>query len=130
MTRVGPLSLNLGLAQQSKFLFLIEGGLRAAFLFASRTEAFYCFSDWRNPVSALSLRLPESLHKQAKQLSKDEGMSITQFITSAVAEKLAALMTETYLAERAVRGNREAFESVLAKVPDTEPDEHDGLELT
>lgn len=52
-------------------------------------------------------------------------MSIDQFVTSAVAEKLAALMTGEYLAERAARGNREAFESILAKVPDVEPDERD-----
>ena len=76
-------------------------------------------------MSALSLRLPESLHKQVKELAKNEGMSMDQFITSAVAEKLSALMTEEYLAERAARGNREAFERVLAKVPDVEPDEED-----
>ena len=76
-------------------------------------------------MSALSLRLPDSLHKRVKALAKDEGMSINQFITSAVAEKLAALMTEEYLAERATRGNREAFERVLAKVPDVEPEARD-----
>ena len=76
-------------------------------------------------MSALSLRLPESLHKQVKELAKNEGMSINQFVTSAVAEKLSALMTEEYLAERAARGNREAFEGVLAKVPDVEPNEED-----
>lgn len=76
-------------------------------------------------MSALSVRLPDSLHKQVKALAKDEGMSINQFVTSAVAEKLAALMTEEYIAERASRGNREAFERVLAKVPDVEPDEVD-----
>ena len=76
-------------------------------------------------MSALSVRLPESLHKQVKTLAKDEGMSINAFVTSAVAEKLAALMTEEYIAERAARGNREAFERVLAKVPDVEPAEED-----
>ena len=76
-------------------------------------------------MSPLSLRLPDSLHKQVKALAKDEGMSINQFITSAVAEKLAALMTEEYLAERAAWGNREAFERVLAKVPDVEPEARD-----
>ena len=76
-------------------------------------------------MSALSLRLPDSLHKQVKALAKDEGMSINPFITSAVAEKLAALMTEEYLAERAARGNRETFERVLAKVPDVEPEARD-----
>ena len=76
-------------------------------------------------MGTLSLRLPESLHKQVKALAKEEGMSMDAFVTSAVAEKLAALMTEEYLAERAVRGNREAFESVLAKVSDVEPSEED-----
>ena len=76
-------------------------------------------------MSALSLRLPESLHKQVKELAKDEGMSINQFITSAVAEKLSALMTEEYLSARAAKGKREAFESVLAKVSDAEPAEED-----
>ena len=76
-------------------------------------------------MNTLRLRLPDSLHKQVKALAKDEGISINQFVTSAVAEKLAALMTEEYRAERAARGNREAFERVLAKIPDVEPDEAD-----
>ena len=76
-------------------------------------------------MGTLSLRLPESLHKQVKALAKEEGMSMDAFVTSAVAEKLAALMTEEYLAERAARGERKAFESVLAKVPDVEPSEED-----
>lgn len=76
-------------------------------------------------MSALSLRLPESLHKQLKALAKAEGVSINQFITTAVAEKLAALTTEEYLSERAARGDRAAFERVLSKVPDVAPDEAD-----
>jgi predicted DNA-binding ribbon-helix-helix protein len=69
-------------------------------------------------MSTLSLRLPESLHKQLKDVAEREGVSINQLITTAVAEKISALMTEEYLAERAARGNRAAFDRVLAKVPD------------
>jgi hypothetical protein len=50
---------------------------------------------------------------------------MNQFITLAVAEKMSALMTEEYLAERANRGRREKYEAVLAKVPDVEPEEYD-----
>ena len=78
-------------------------------------------------MSALSLRLPESLHKQLRELAKQEGVSINQFVTTAVAEKLSALMTEDYLRERAQRGSREAFEAVLAKVPNVQADEVDRL---
>jgi len=48
-------------------------------------------------------------------------------ISSAVAEKMSALMTEEYLAARAKRASRRKFEAVLAKVPDVEPDESDRI---
>lgn len=78
-------------------------------------------------MSTLSLRLPNSLHKQIRELAKREGISINQLITTAVAEKMSALMTVEYLEERAARGSREAFEEVLAKVPDVPPDEEDRI---
>lgn len=78
-------------------------------------------------MSNLSLRLPESLHKQVKAFAKQEGVSINQFVTTALAEKLSALMTQDYLRARAERGDREAFERALAKVPDVPPEERDRL---
>ncbi len=48
-------------------------------------------------MSTLSLRLPDSLHKQIKKLAKQDGISINQFVSSAVAEKMSALMTIEYL---------------------------------
>lgn len=78
-------------------------------------------------MSTLSLRLPDSLHKGVKELAAREGISINQFVATAVAEKMAALMTEDYLRERAARGSREAYDAALARVADVEPDEHDRL---
>jgi hypothetical protein len=40
---------------------------------------------------------------------------------SAAAEKLAALMTEEYLAEPAKRASRRKFDAVLAKMPNAPP---------
>ena len=76
-------------------------------------------------MSAISLRLPDSLHSRARVLSKRDHISINQFVATAVAEKIAALETEDYLAQRAARGSRAKFEAALAQVPDREPDEHD-----
>jgi hypothetical protein len=78
-------------------------------------------------MSTLSLRLPESLHRQLKELARREGISINQFAATAVAEKLSALMTEDYLNHRAARGSREKYEQVLAKVPDVAPEPGDEL---
>jgi hypothetical protein len=78
-------------------------------------------------MSTLSLRLPESIHRHLKTLAEREGISINQFVNSAVAEKLAALMTEEDLQERADHGSRRKLRAVLAKVPDVEPEKKDQM---
>ncbi len=69
-------------------------------------------------MSTLSLRLPESIHRKLAEVAEREGISLNQIINSAVAEKLAALMTEQYLADRAARGSERKFKAVLTKVRD------------
>jgi hypothetical protein len=76
-------------------------------------------------MSTLSLRLPESIHRRLRALAEREGISINQLVNSAVAEKLAALMTEEYLQQRAARGSRQKLRAVLAKVPDIAPEKKD-----
>jgi len=78
-------------------------------------------------MGALSLRLPESLHRKLGELAEREGISINQLISSAVAEKVSALLTEEYLQTRAKRASRRQFRCVLARVPDVEPAESDRL---
>ncbi len=78
-------------------------------------------------MSTLSVRLPDSLHKKLKELAEKEGVSMNQFITLAVSEKMSALLTVDYLKERAQRGDRKAFEEIMSQVPDAEPEEYDKL---
>jgi len=78
-------------------------------------------------MSTLSLRLPESLHNELRELSKREGISINQLAASALGEKMAALMTQDYLEEKAKRGSRKKFDHALAKVRKIKPDSHDQL---
>jgi predicted transcriptional regulator len=78
-------------------------------------------------MSTLSLRLPDSLHEQVKALAKKDGISINQFAASAIAEKMAAFLTEEYLNKRAAEGNQTSFMSAMSKVPDIAPIEEDTL---
>lgn len=78
-------------------------------------------------MSTMSLRLPESLHRKLRELAKREGISINQLATMAVAEKISALLTEEYLAERSARGSRTKYRRVLSKVPDREADRGDEI---
>ena len=72
-------------------------------------------------MSVLSLRLPESLHDAARKLAEEERISINQLITLALAEKISALKTQEFFAERAKQGSRAAFERVMAQVPKIPP---------
>ncbi|MGQ0602067.1 MAG: toxin-antitoxin system HicB family antitoxin [Anaerolineales bacterium] len=78
-------------------------------------------------MSTISLRLPDSLHKQVRKLAEQESVSINQLITLALAEKLSALLTEEYLDKRAERGSRKKFERAMARVSKVKPEGHDRL---
>ena len=78
-------------------------------------------------MSALSLRLPNSLHERARELARREGVSINQLVSSALAEKMSALLTGEYLEARARRGSRARYLAALAHVPAVEPDAADVL---
>lgn len=78
-------------------------------------------------MSTISLRLPESLHRQLRELAQAEGVSMNQLITTAAAEKLAVLRTVDSLRERAGRGDPERFEQILDQVRDVEPEPRDRL---
>ncbi|MGI8655882.1 MAG: toxin-antitoxin system HicB family antitoxin [Pyrinomonadaceae bacterium] len=75
-----------------------------------------------------NLFIPESLLKQVRKLAEKEGITIEQFISSAMAEKAAAWMTVEYLEQRAGRGSRQKFLQALSHVPDAEPVEQDRLD--
>jgi uncharacterized protein (DUF1778 family) len=78
-------------------------------------------------MSKISVPLPKSLRRQIEKAAEEEGVSPSQFMAIAAAEKIAALDTEAYLEERARRGSREKLLRVLDKAPDVEPEEYDRL---
>lgn len=55
--------------------------------------------------SNFALRLQPSLMEEAKRVARAEGVAVNQLINVAVAEKVSALRTEEYFAERAERGS-------------------------
>ena len=78
-------------------------------------------------MTANSIRLPDSLAKKAEQLAKREGVSLDQFVTAAVSEKLSNRIAEESIERRAGRASREKFLAALANVPDVPPAKEDVL---
>jgi hypothetical protein len=55
--------------------------------------------------SNFALRLQPSLMEEARKVARAEGVAVNQLINVAVAEKVSALRTEEYFAERSRRGD-------------------------
>ena len=69
-------------------------------------------------MTALTVRLPNSVHQKIKELAARDDISVNQFIASAAAEKMASVMTLDYLKSEAGKGTRSAFEHYLGSVQD------------
>jgi len=78
--------------------------------------------------SNFALRLQPSLLEEARKVADAEGVALNQFINVAVAEKLSAMRTARYFAERAARSDeRRALEILDRAGTDEPPEEGDEL---
>jgi hypothetical protein len=82
--------------------------------------------------SNFALRLQPSLLEEARKAAESEGVALNQLINVAVAEKISALRTQEYFAERARRANRKETLRILDQAgksnPPTPGDELDDAE--
>lgn len=69
-------------------------------------------------MSALTVRLPNSVHQKIKELADRDQISVDQFIASTAAEKMASVLTLDFLKAEAANGHRRDFEHYMGKVPD------------
>ena len=72
-------------------------------------------------MTALTILLPDSVHRKIKELAANDGVSVNQFIAGAAAEKMASVMTLDWLRAEAAQGKRADFLAVLAAAPDVPP---------
>lgn len=68
-------------------------------------------------MTTLNLSLPDSIQRHLQEMADIDGVSVDQFVMTAVTEKISALTAETYLRTRAARADPEAFRAIMDKVP-------------
>ena len=66
-------------------------------------------------TSTYPLRLPSSLKAAVREVSRKDGTSINQFVSTAVAEKLSAMRTADFFAERGAEADIEAARRILRR---------------
>jgi hypothetical protein len=79
-------------------------------------------------VATFPLRLPVSLKAALEKIAARDGTSMNQFLVIAAAEKIAAMETENFFAERRNRADDEAFLRILNRMGGESPRPEDALE--
>ena len=80
-----------------------------------------------NSQSTYPLRLPASVKAEVVRRAKADGTSFNQFVATAVAEKLAAMNTAAFFAERRGRADFEAFDRLMRRAGGEAPPAGDEL---
>lgn len=74
------------------------------------------------------LKLPASVKAAAARLAREDGVSLNQWITAAVAQKVGAVETAAaFFRERAGEAQPGDLRAILALVPDRVPEPKDAL---
>ena len=76
-------------------------------------------------MTAITIRLPNSVHQKIKELAARDDVSVNQFIASAASEKMASVLTLDFLKAEAAKGKRSDFDHYLSMVPDVPAQEGD-----
>lgn len=61
------------------------------------------------------LRLPRSVKAAAEKMAQEEGISLNQFVATAVAEKLAVMNTVDFFGERKARADLTQLKRILKR---------------
>lgn len=81
----------------------------------------------KTKVAAYALRLPASLKAEAEKLAAEDGASLNQFVSTAVAEKVSALRTARFFEERKGRTDWDAFDRIMGRSGGERPRADDRL---
>ena len=80
-------------------------------------------------LTTYPLRLPRSIRAGVELMSKQDGISINQFVSIAVAEKLAMMQAQTYFADRSARADLAAFDQIMQRKGGEPPRSGDEVQL-
>jgi predicted transcriptional regulator len=70
-------------------------------------------------MSRLTLRLPDSLHRQLEELASNEAVSLNQYIVYALTRQITLAYTVQAVPEKAVAEQRAAYAALLQNLGET-----------
>ena len=81
----------------------------------------------KKQTATYPLRLPASLKMAVREIARKDGTSINQFVNTAIAEKVSAMRTAEFFAERRAEADIELARRLLRHPGGQPPDDDDRL---
>jgi hypothetical protein len=69
-------------------------------------------------MKTIQIRLPDHIHERVRDLAREEGISINNFVVSSVANEVVRQETRDFFKQAAASFNPQAFAEALAAVSD------------
>ncbi len=71
-----------------------------------------------------TIGLPEDLYDKAARFAAQDDLSVEEFVTAVLADRIAS---RNFIEQQAKLFNREEFERALNQIPDVKPEKHDRI---
>ena len=79
-------------------------------------------------MTKLQVMIPDEVNDKVEQVLRVENISLDEFTTLALIQRLSSTIPDPYLEARAKRGSVRRFREILAQSPDVPPEDYDKLE--
>ncbi|MEW5815287.1 MAG: toxin-antitoxin system HicB family antitoxin [Spirochaetota bacterium] len=81
-------------------------------------------------MKTIQVRLPDYIHEKVRELAKEEGISMNNFIVSSVSNEVIRQETRDFFKKAAAVFDAQAFAEALAAIPDASVPESDRIEIS
>ncbi len=81
-------------------------------------------------MSKLQIDVPDSIRHRVEHFAQADGVSVDDFVSSILSQRMAVAEADSYIKKRAARGSAESLIYLLAKAPDISPDSADCITET
>lgn len=78
-------------------------------------------------MKTMQIRLPDHIHEKVRELAREEGISINNFVVSSVSNEVIRQETRDFFKKAAASYNPQAFAEALAAIPDVPVSENDEI---
>jgi hypothetical protein len=81
-------------------------------------------------MSSITITLPDSLQRRLQEIAEKDGVTVDEFVSTIVSQRIAVGEAQSLVQARAARGSGKRLVELLDSAPDVDPEPGDELPET